>query len=72
MKKIVVVKNTETEVKPFNIDDFMQDKEMYATIRKVSKKELKNLADELGLMYDDSNIAFSKKLLNAYLAKGKK
>lgn len=36
-------------------------------MNKITKKELKNLADELGLVYDDSQIVFTKKLLNAYL-----
>lgn len=36
-------------------------------MNKITKKELKHLADDLGLVYDDSQIVFAKKLLNAYL-----
>jgi len=64
-----VVKNTEVEVKPFMIDDFTQNKETPVSMKKVTKKELKALADSLALDYSDEDITFSKKLLNAYLAK---
>jgi len=69
LKKVSVVKNTEVEVKPFIIDDFTQNKETPASMKKVTKKELKALADSLALDYSDEDITFSKKLLNAYLAK---
>ena len=68
MKKVSVVKNTEVEVKPFMLGDFTQHKETHASIKKVTKKELKILADNLSLEYSDIDITFSKKLLNAYLA----
>ena len=69
MKKVNVVKSIEVEVKPFMLDDFTQNKETPASMKKVTKKELKALADNLGLEYDDEKITFSKKLLNVYLAK---
>ncbi|MCF6245358.1 MAG: hypothetical protein L3J43_10015 [Sulfurovum sp.] len=72
MKKVEVVKNTQVEVKPFVLRNFIQSKEMPATIKhttitKVTKKELKNVADSLGLPYEDAQISFCKKLLNEYL-----
>jgi len=69
LKKVNIVKNSEVEVKPFNLEDFTQDKERLASMKKVTKKELKTLADSLGLAYSDKDITLSKKLLNAYLAK---
>lgn len=62
-----MVKADEVEVKPFILDDFIQHKVQQSMMNKVTKKELKNLADELGLVYDDSQIIFTKKLLSAYL-----
>ncbi len=62
-----MVKADEVEVKPFILDDFIQHKVQQNMMNKVTKKELKNLADELGLVYDDSQIVFTKKLLSAYL-----
>ena len=69
MKKVNVVKSIEVEVKPFMLDDFTQNKETPASMKKVTKKELKALSDHLGLEYGDDEITFSKKLLNAYLVK---
>ena len=67
MKKIEVLKAHEVEVKPFVLDDFIQKNLKDDMIEKVTKKELKHLADELGLVYDDAQIIFAKKLLNAYV-----
>ena len=71
MNSIIIVKTSEIEVQPFVFDDFTQDKETNGTIKKVTKKELKILANDLGLMYEDSDIIFVKKMLTAYLKKMK-
>ncbi len=67
MKKVKIVKANEVEVKPFILDGFTQHKVEHSMIKKVTKKELKNLADDLGLTYDDAQIVFTKKLLSVYL-----
>lgn len=67
MRKVTVVQASEVEIKPFVWDDFTGDKETHSTLKQVNKKELKVLAKELGLDYDDENIAFAKKLINAYI-----
>jgi len=67
VKKIEVVKANEVEVKPFVLDDFIQKDLKQDMTKKVTKKELKHLADDLDLVYDDTQIVFAKKLLNAYL-----
>jgi hypothetical protein len=67
LKKVEVVKASEVEVKPFMLDDFMQDEVKQIMLKKITKKELKSLADDLGLAYDDAQIVFAKKLLNAYV-----
>ena len=69
MKKVTVVKNSEVGVKPFILEDFIAPKENQTIVQEVSKKELKALAKELELKYDDTDIAFSKKLLNAHIKK---
>ena len=66
-----MVKASEVEVKPFVLDDFTQDKETHGSMKKVTKKELRTLADDLGLKYEDSDIIFTKKLVTAYLKKMK-
>lgn len=67
MKKIEVVKANEVVVKPFVLDDLIQEDLKDDVTKKVTKKELKHLADDLGLAYDDAQIVFAKKLLNAYV-----
>ena len=67
MKKIEVVKAHEVEVKPFVLDDFIPKDPLKGMSEKITKKTLKRLADGLGLTYDEAQIVFTKKLLNAYL-----
>ena len=67
MKKVEIVKANEVEVKPFILDDFIQSEAEPTMMKKITKKELKNLADDLGLAYDDAQIVFAKKLLSAYI-----
>jgi len=67
LRKIEVVKAGEVEVKPFIVDDFIPDKAAYSSMYKITKKELRNLAEDLGLAYDDAQIVFAKKMMNAYI-----
>lgn len=67
MKKVEVVKADEVEVKPFILNDFTQNEASSVSMKKITKKELKDLAASLGLVYDDEQIVFAKKLLSAYL-----
>jgi len=69
LKKVEVVKAKEVEIKPFVVSDFTQSKEKTDRIEKVSKKELKRLAKEIGLDHNDEQIQFTKKLIELYLAK---
>jgi len=69
LKKVEVVKAVEVEIKPFIVSDFTHNRENVHRIEKVSKKELKRLAREIGLKYSDGEIQFTKKLIEAYLAK---
>ena len=67
MKHVVVVKASEVKIKPFTLDDFTQTQKSNPKSKKVTKKFLKQLADELGLDYNDKQIAFTKKIMTAYL-----
>jgi len=71
LRKVEVVKSSEVEIKPFILDEYIHEKEEFIQIKKVSKKVLKQLAKELDLNYDDEQLRSSKKLFEAYLAKGK-
>jgi hypothetical protein len=69
LKKVEVVKASEVEVTPFVLQDFTANDTETVISEPVSKKELKLLAQELGLAYDDGTITFAKKLINAYIIK---
>lgn len=75
MKTIEIAKGCDFEIKPFVLESFTQDEasgvSMYEIREKITKKELKDVANDLGLEYDNTDIIFAKKLLNAYL-RGKK
>ncbi len=69
MKRVEVVKESEVEVTPFVLQDFTANDSEAIVFKSVSRKELKLLAKELGLRYDDKTIIFTKKLINAYIKK---
>ena len=69
MKKVAVVKNFEVEVKPFVLKDFTRVEETSGSMEKITKKMLKNLADDLKLEHDEKQIVFTKKLMIAHLEK---
>lgn len=69
MKKVAVVRATEVDVKPLDLCLFTLQDTGRGKQRKVSRKELKEIAEDLGLSYDDSQIDFAKKLMNAYREK---
>jgi len=69
LKRVEVVKSSEVEVAPFVLADFTANDTETIVSEPVNKKELKSLAKELGLAYDDEHIAFTKKLINAYIKK---
>lgn len=68
MKKVEIVASSEVKVQPFILDDFINQKAVHHLQKKVTKKELKDVADRAGLVYDEAALVFAKKLLNAYLA----
>ena len=67
MKRIEVVNINEIEAKPFVLNDFTPNEASPVAVKKMTKKELKEMAESLGLVYDDTHIVFTKKLFNAYL-----
>jgi hypothetical protein len=69
LKKVSVVKSFEVEVKPFVLEEFTRVKESAGSMKNITKKMLKQLADELELEYDDKQISFTKKLMTVYLEK---
>ena len=69
MKYITIVKKFEVNLQPFVLNDFSIKKEKNSTMKKMTKKTLKALANDLGLDYDEANLNFAKKLFNAQIKK---
>lgn len=73
MRKVNVVNVADVEVEPFIFHDFIHRSDTGAETKKrdavkVSKKELRHLAKEMGLNYNEEALTAVKKLLEAYLA----
>jgi hypothetical protein len=69
VKKVTIAKSADVAMQPFVLGDFVATKDTTAQSAKVSKKELKMLAKELNLDYNNGSITFAKKLLNEYIKK---
>ena len=69
MKQAEVVSKGSVKVSPFIVEEFIPKHTATSTEKKISKKALKKLADELGLDYDESKITFARKIINAYIKK---
>jgi hypothetical protein len=67
MKKVSVVKASEVKSSSLVLDDFMQFEPKHNRMGKITKKSLRNLAEDLGLSYTDTQIAFAKKMIIAYM-----
>lgn len=66
MKRAEVVGKESVEAEPFVLDAFLKRPAASSEQKRVSKKALKKIADEMGLGYDESHITFAKKVINAY------
>ncbi len=69
MKEAVVAEGSEIEIVSFRIEDFMKDEAKSVTIEKITKKEIKHMAKEMGLSVDDEKLAFAKRIVNAYITR---
>ncbi len=47
----------------------MKDEAKSVTIEKITKKEIKHMAKEMGLSIDDEKLAFAKRIVNAYITR---
>ncbi len=74
MKEIKIVKSDEVIVKPFVPHSFTQNEEFLSTMGlieilrdKSSKKSIRKLAKQKGILYDDEKIHFAKEIINTML-----
>lgn len=68
MKRVEVVSRGSVKVTPFILDEFLPEHTAEEE-KKVGKKTLIKLAEELDLEYDAPKIRFAKKMINAYIKK---
>ncbi len=68
MKRVEVVKSAEVEIRPFVLNDFIQNGSASTACKALSTKEIKHLAKELGLDPKEEELAFAKKIMNAHVA----
>jgi len=66
LEKVLLVTADEVNIRPFELETFIQRPREKEYKDKVSKKVLKNVAKELGLDYSDEEICNIKKLIEAY------
>ncbi|MDQ1326191.1 MAG: hypothetical protein QG564_1316 [Campylobacterota bacterium] len=71
MRKIEVVKAQEVKIKPFVMGDFYQKKPLVSFEPNVKKKDLRKIAQKLGLAHKEEGIELAKKLLAAYIKQKK-
>ena len=69
MKKVSVVRAEEATVKPFDLKAFVMPPIQKESLNPVTKKEVKEMAEALGLSYDHAQIVFTRKVMNAYIKK---
>jgi len=69
LRKVEVVSAKEVNVKALDLRQFIVKDVQSRAAKSVTKREVKEMAETLGLSYDDSQIAFTKKLMNAYIKK---
>lgn len=67
MIRVEVAKKGSVKVELFDLQAFLAQNAASKIEKKVSKKALKKIAEDLQLAYDESQITFAKKLINAYL-----
>ena len=56
-------------VKPLEITDFTEVKAKPVTMRKITKKQIRQAADEMGLSYEEEGVVFAKKVLSHLMGK---
>ncbi|HEO98961.1 MAG: hypothetical protein JW682_05975 [Campylobacterales bacterium] len=67
MKRVEVVSPASVKVSPFILHEFIAPRDASAKPEKVTKKALRAMAKELGVSFDESQIEFAKKIINAYI-----
>ncbi len=63
MKRAEVFKAGSMKTRPVVPEDFIEAEAKSVTMEKISKKQIRTMAEELGLAYDEAQVSFAKKIL---------
>ena len=69
MKRAEVRKAGSVETRPLGTGAFIEAEVKPVTMEKITKKQIKEAAKELGLAYDDEKILFTKRVFAALMKK---
>jgi hypothetical protein len=69
MKRAQILKAGSIKVRPLTTEDFMMPDVKPARMEKVTKKQIREMAEEMGLAYDEEKILFARKILTHWMKK---
>ncbi len=69
MRRVQVAKAGTYKSKPLKLEKFMVGEQGCQSVEKISKKEIRAIAQRLKLPFDEANVRFAKAVINAYLTK---
>ncbi len=69
MRRVQVAKAGTYKSKPLKLEKFMAREPGCQGVEKITKKEIKAIAQRLKLPFDEANVRFAKAVINAYLTK---
>jgi len=69
MRRVQVAKAGTYRCKPLQLEKFMAKAQSCQSTEKITKKEIRAIAQRLKLPFDEANVRFAKAVINAYLTK---
>lgn len=69
MKRAKLRRAGTVHVTPLEITDFTEAKAKPVTMEKITKKQIRQAAEEMGLPYEEEHVAFAKKVLSHLMEK---
>jgi hypothetical protein len=71
LKRAEVLKAGSVKTTPLNAEAFMEAKVKSDSMEKITKKQIREAAQKLGLVYDEEKILFTKKVWQYLMKNGK-
>jgi len=71
VKHAKVVKAGSVKIEPLNSDVFIEAKVKSDSMKKMTKKQIREIASSLGLAHDETMVTFTKKICNHIIQNAK-